>query len=155
MCVCVCVTDDPVASDGWPRDSLIPVNPINRAARRAIFHGFFPRSANHPLSRHILFASNIPPHKSPWNFLICPISSEVPPAAPHPMVFRFRNPSFRTRCCFGAFQTWKFLTPAIKIFIFFYFYRHISRCEPYASVGNKTILVFIFISSDIINNIIV
>jgi len=95
-------TEDPVLGDGWPRVSLIPVNPINRA--RPYFTVFL-CSTN--LSHHILFAPKyhpchhsyfpIPPHthtplhntfiptttfthtplprKSLWNFLICPISS--------------------------------------------------------------------------------
>jgi len=83
--------EDPVLGDGWPRVSLIPVNPINRA--RPYFTVFL-CSTN--LSHHILFASKyqnchhfhslslththtpIPsPRKSLWNFLICPISLEL------------------------------------------------------------------------------
>lgn len=45
-------TEDPVLGDGWPRVSLIPVNPINRA--RPYFTVFL-CSTN--LSHHILFAS--------------------------------------------------------------------------------------------------
>jgi len=44
--------EETVLGDGWPRVSLIPVNPINRAGP---YFTVFLCSAN--LSRHILFAS--------------------------------------------------------------------------------------------------
>lgn len=65
--------EDPVPGDGWPRVSLIPVNPINRA--RPYFTGFL-CSTN--LSRHILFASKY--HHYHHFHSLSPTHTHIPPS---------------------------------------------------------------------------